>query len=386
MSQSEWLDKDFYADLGVSAGASHDEIRKAYRKLARESHPDSHPGDKAAEERFKKVSAAYDVVGDEKKRQEYDQLRKMAAGGMGGFRGGFGGGGGQADFDLSDLFGQAGGAGGAGGFSDLFGGIFNRGAGGAGGSRRNPSRGEDMETSITVGFREAAKGEPVEITFTAPSTCTTCSGSGARPGTSTRTCATCVGSGYVNRSQGAFGFSEPCPDCSGQGTIVDDPCPDCGGAGMTTRPRSMTIRIPAGIEDGKRIRLAGKGQAGFRGAPAGDLYVTVNVRKDPVFTREGNDLLVDVPVSYPELIAGGKVSVPTLDGRVTIKIPANSREGQSLRVRGRGIAPSHGPVGSLRATLKVTTPPAGVGAEELAAYAAALEAAGYDPRAGWPGA
>lgn len=386
MSQTEWAERDYYADLGVSKDADQNEIRKAYRKLARESHPDSHPGDTAAEEKFKRVSTAYDVVGDEAKRKEYDEFRRMVA--SGGFPGGGGAGYGRAgqagDFDVSDLFGGAAGGAGQGGFGDLFGGLFNRGEGrGAG---RQSTRGESIETSVTIGFRDAALGKPVEIAITAPSTCTTCSGSGAKPGTSPRTCSTCQGAGYVNRSQGPFGFSEPCPQCGGAGTIIDDPCPDCAGAGTTTRTRHFTVKIPAGIEDGKRIRLAGKGQAGFRGAPAGDLFVAVHVRPDPVFTRDGNDLLLEVPVSYPELVRGTKVSIPTLDGRVTVRVPENSRDGQVLRVRGRGISPQSGQAGSLRATLRVVTPPAGAASEELAAYAAALDASGFDPRSGWSGA
>lgn len=399
MSQSDWVDRDFYADLGVSKDASQNDIRKAYRKLARESHPDSHPGDAAAEEKFKKVSTAYDVVGDESKRKEYDEIRQLAAsgyGGVGGGGGGFGGGryrrsgggagAGAEEFDISDLFG--GGAAGAqsGGFGDIFGGLFNRGAGAGGGGRQASTRGENIETSVTVGFRDAALGKPVEIAVTAPSTCNTCSGSGAKPGTTPRTCGSCQGAGYVNRSQGPFGFSEPCPECGGAGTIIDDPCPECRGAGTTTRTRHFTVKIPAGIEDGKRIRLQGKGQAGFRGAPAGDLFVTVHVREDKVFSRDGNDLLLELPVSYPELIRGTKVSIPTLDGRVTVRVPENSRDGHVLRVRGRGINPQSGNPGSLRATLRVVTPPAGAASAELAAYAEALDASGFDPRAGWQGA
>ncbi|WP_333618573.1 DnaJ C-terminal domain-containing protein [Dietzia sp.] len=394
MSQSEWVDRDYYADLGVSKDADQNEIRKAYRKLARESHPDSHPGDTAAEEKFKKVSTAYDVIGDEAKRKEYDEIRSLAASGGYGYggRGGFGGhagAGGAADFDVSDLFGAAGaagGAGGAGGFGDIFGGLFNGGGRGASPGGRASNRGENIETSVTIGFRDAALGKPVEISFTAPSTCNTCSGSGARPGTSPRTCRTCQGAGYINRSQGPFGFSEPCPECGGAGTVIDDPCPECRGEGTTMRTRHFTVKIPAGIEDGKRIRLSGKGQAGFRGAPAGDLFVTVHVRQDKVFSRDGNDLLLDVPVSYPELVQGTKVSIPTLEGRVTVKVPENSKDGQVLRVRGRGIAPAKGATGALRATLRVAMPPKGAAEKELAAYAEALEASGFDPRSGWPGA
>jgi len=401
VSQREWVEKDYYADLGVSKKATQDEIRKAYRKLARESHPDNHPGDTAAEERFKKYGEAHDVLGDPAKRKEYDEFRSMVgSGGAGAFGGGFpprpGGAGGFAqggqEFDFGDLFGgtAAGGAGGAGGFSDIFGGLFNSArAGGAGGAaaggQQRPRGGQDVETSLRLSFREAALGETVQIKLTSPSPCLTCHGSGAKPGTSPKVCSTCHGSGMVSRSQGAFGFSEPCRDCGGSGSRIEDPCTDCGGSGVTTRTRTINVKVPAGVEDGQRIRLSGQGEAGFRGAPSGDLYVTVEVQSDPVFRRDGANLELDLPVSYPELVRGAQVSVPTLTGRVTVKVPAGSRDGQVLRVRGRGIT-RKGSTGDLRVTLRVATPPAGTAEDELAAYDEALRAAGYDPRAGWAGA
>lgn len=395
MSQREWVEKDYYAELGVSKSATQDEIRKAYRKLARENHPDSNPGNSAAEEKFKRVSEANDVLGDPAKRKEYDEFRAMVSsgGGFGGFRPGGAGGGttyttSGGDFDLGDLFGGAGGAGGAGGFSDLFGGLFNQARGGGGAGRaqsQRPRGGQDVETTLTLTFREAALGETVQIKLSSASPCLTCHGSGARPGTSPKVCGTCHGAGVTQRSQGAFGFAEPCTDCGGTGSKIDDPCPDCAGSGVTHRTRTINVKVPAGVEDGQRIRLSGQGEAGFRGAPSGDLYVTVTVRKDEVFTRDGADLFVDLPVSYPELVRGAQVSVPTLTGRVTVKVPAGSRDGQILRVRGRGIARKSG-TGDLKVTLRVATPPAGTAEAELAAYDDALRAAGYDPRSDWAGA
>jgi len=386
VSQRDWVEKDYYAELGVSKNATQDEIRKAYRKLARENHPDSKPGDKAAEEKFKRISEANDVVGDPARRKEYDDFRaQVASGGFGGFAPS---GGGTTytttgDFDLGDLFG--GGAGGSGGFSDLFGGLFTQSSGGGGRGRAERQRGgQDVETSLTLSFREAALGETVQIKLSSPSPCLTCHGSGARPGTSPKVCSTCHGSGVIQRTQGAFGFAEPCPDCGGTGSRIEDPCPDCGGSGVTNRTRTINVKVPAGVQDGQRIRLSGQGEAGFRGAPSGDLYVTVTVQKDRVFDRDGADLLVDLPVSYPELVRGAQVSVPTLTGRVTVKVPAGSRDGQTLRVRGRGIARKSG-TGDLMVTLRVATPPAGMAEAELAAYDDALRAAGFDPRSGWAG-
>lgn len=395
MNQREWVEKDYYAELGVSKTATQDEIRKAYRKLARENHPDSNPGNTAAEEKFKRISEAHDVVGDQAKRKEYDEFRSVVSQGGGGGRSGFRPGGGGTytstggDFDIGDLFGGAAGAGGGGGagFSDLFGGLFtqSRGGGADRGAASRPRGGQDVETALTLTFREAALGETVQIKLSSPSPCLTCHGSGARPGTSPKVCGTCHGAGMVTRNQGAFGFAEPCTDCGGTGSKIDDPCSDCAGSGVTNRTRTINVKVPAGVENGQRIRLSGQGEAGFRGAPSGDLYVTVTVQRDAVFTRDGADLLVDLPVSYPELVRGAQVSVPTLTGRVTVKVPGGSRDGQILRVRGRGIARKSG-TGDLKVTLRVATPPAGTAEAELAAYDAALREAGYDPRSGWAGA
>ena len=306
MTQREWADKDFYADLGVSKSASQDDIKKAYRKLARENHPDKNPGNTAAEEKFKRVSEAYSVVGDEDKRREYDELRQALAGGFR-FPGAAPGGGRGFDFDVSDLFGGgfsgfggdtgAGGAAGsgAGGFGDFLGGFVNR-----GGNRPKARRGADVETEITLDFREAAQGVTIPLQLTNPAPCTNCNGSGAAPGTSPVTCTTCNGSGFTKEQKGAFAFSAPCPDCAGQGTRIETPCSECSGTGVTTRRRTITVRVPAGVVDGQKVRLAGQGEAGLRGRPAGDLFVTVHVRPDEVFTRSGNNLEVTVPVSFGE--------------------------------------------------------------------------------------
>ena len=390
MSQREWAEKDYYAELGVSKSATQDEIRKAYRKLARDNHPDSNPGNQSAEEKFKRVSEANNVLSDPEKRKEYDEVRDMVSGGgLGGFGGFRQGGGSGGGFDINDLFAQAqsggGGGAGSGGFSDIFGGLFNRGGGAPGSGTRSANRGgNDVETSLRISFREAALGDTVSIKLASASPCVTCHGSGAKPGTSPKVCGKCHGTGMVNRQQGAFAFSEPCSACGSTGSVIDDPCTTCDGTGVSNRERTINVRIPAGVEDGQRIRLAGQGEAGFRGAPSGDLYVTVQVDKDKIFERDGADLLLEVPVSYPELVLGGQVSVPTLTGRVTLKVPAGSLDGQTLRLRGRGIERKSG-TGDLLVTLRVATPPSGTAEAELETYAEALRTAGYDPRGDWDG-
>lgn len=390
----EWLEKDFYKDLGVSSGATQDEIKKAYRKLARDLHPDKNPGDSKAEERFKAVSEANAVLSDPEKRKEYDEARKLFAGGGGFGRGGFSPGGGygqpgggfSGEFNLGDIFGANAGAGGAdSGLGDLLGGLFNR--GGTRASSR-PRRGSDVETETTLGFREAAQGVTVPLRMTSPAACTTCHGSGAKPGTSPRVCPHCNGTGVVSRNQGAFGFSEPCEDCRGTGSIIDDPCVDCRGSGIQNRTRTITVRIPPGVRDGQRIRLAGQGEAGLRGAPPGDLYVTVHVSQDKVFGRNGDDLTLVLPVSYAELVLGTTVSVPTLDGRVGVKVPPGTADGRTLRVRGRGVPKRDGGAGDLLVTVKVAVPQKldDNATEALRRYAEAEKTSGFDPRAGWAGA
>ncbi|MEV5648283.1 molecular chaperone DnaJ [Nocardia sp. NPDC052254] len=387
----EWLEKDFYKELGISSSASSDEIKKAYRKLARDLHPDKNPGDTKAEERFKAVSEAHAVLSDPEKRKEYDEARRLfASGGFG--RGGYapgggytGGGGFSQEFNLGDIFGGAQAGAGDGGLGDILGGLFNR-----GGTRTTsrPRRGSDVETETTLGFREAAQGVTVPLRMTSPSPCTTCHGSGAKPGTSPRVCPHCNGSGVISRNQGAFGFSEPCDDCRGTGSIIDDPCADCHGTGVQNRTRTITVRIPPGVRDGQRIRLAGQGEAGLRGAPAGDLFVSVHVSQDKVFGRNGDDLTLVLPVSYSELVLGTTVSVPTLEGRVGVKVPPGTADGRTLRVRGRGVPKRGGGAGDLLVTVKVAVPQKldDEAAEALRQYAEAEKVGGFDPRAGWAGA
>ena len=387
MAQREWVEKDFYKELGVSSDATADEIKRAARKLLAEHHPDRNPGNAGAEDRYKAVSEAKEVLTDQAKKKEYDETRRLFA--NGGFGRRYGGGGGGfsgdgAEFNLGDLFDQAGQTGGA-NIGDLFGGLFGRGAQQPRPSR--PRRGNDLETETELSFLEATKGVAMPLRLTSPAPCTNCHGSGARPGTSPKVCANCNGSGVINRNQGAFGFSEPCTECRGSGSIIEEPCNDCKGTGVTTRTRTINVRIPPGVEDGQRIRLAGQGEAGLRGAPSGDLYVTVHVRPDKVFGRSGDDLTVSVPVSFHELALGTTLSVPTLEGKVGVRVPKGTSDGRILRVRGRGVPKRAGGHGDLLVTVKVAVPPnlEGEAAEALEAYAKAERASGFDPRANWAG-
>ncbi|MCP2169802.1 molecular chaperone DnaJ [Goodfellowiella coeruleoviolacea] len=382
MSARDWIEKDFYRELGVSSDASADEIKKAYRKLARELHPDANPGNTTAEARFKSISEAYGVLSDPDKRKQYDEARRLFAGG-GGFGGGqfgFPGGGGAGGFDLGDLFTRGGGTAGAGGLGDLLGGLFNRGRGGAASANR-PRRGEDVETDIRVDFTEAIQGATVSLQLSSPATCDLCHGSGAKPGTTPRTCPTCSGSGLVTRSQGAFAFSEPCQDCRGTGRLIDQPCPQCAGEGVSTKTRTLTVRIPPGVDDGQRIRLAGQGEPGRNGGPTGDLFVRVHVAPHPVFGRSGNDLTLTMPVTFPELALGTTLSVPTLDGKVTVKVPAGTPSGRVLRVPGKGVKRRDGQTGALLVTLQVAVPARMDPEAEAALRAYAEASAEHDPRA-----
>jgi len=390
MSTRDFIEKDYYAALGVAQDADAAAIKKAYRQLARDLHPDKNPGNTDAENRFKEVSEAYDVLSDPKRRAEYDEARRLfgsgGAGARAGFPGGFpgGAGGGQA-FDLGDLFGAAGGGrtGGAGGLGDLFGGLFGGGGAGAGSARARsqaasgPARGQDVETEATLSFEEAVLGVTVPLRMQSPGTCPTCHGSGARPGTSPHTCPVCQGAGVTSRSQGAFAFSEPCRNCRGTGQVVDDPCPTCAGNGVTNQTRTITVRIPAGVKDGQRIRLAGKGAPGRRGGPAGDLFVVVHVSEHELFGRKGNDLTLTVPITFAEATLGATLTVPTLDGNVTLKVPAGTASGQTLRVRGRGV-PGKGRAGDLLVTVEVAVPKRLTPAAEDAVKV--LEAELGDPR------
>jgi molecular chaperone DnaJ len=380
MSAREWIGKDFYRELGVSSDATADEIKKAYRKLAKENHPDANSGNAQAEQKFKAVSEAYGVLSDASKRKEYDEARRLFGGGGGGFN--FPGGGGGGSFDVGDIFGQAG-AGqqqGFGGLGDILGGLFGRGRTTAGATANRPQRGADVETDVRIDFVEAVKGATLPLRLSSPATCSTCGGNGARPGTSPRTCPTCSGSGLVSRSQGAFAFSEPCRDCRGRGQLIDDPCPECGGEGVSTRTRTLTVRIPSGVDDDQRIRLAGQGEPGRGGAQAGDLYVRVHVAPHALFGRKGLDLTISVPVDFTELALGTTITVPTLEGKVSLKVPPGTSSGRVLRVRGKGIAKRDGAQGDLLVTLTAAIPAKldDKAREALQAYAEAM--AGHDPR------
>lgn len=361
MSTKDYVEKDYYKALGVTKSAGQPDIKKAYRKLARELHPDANPGDARAEARFKEVSEAYSVLSDGKTRKEYDDARRLFGGGMPGFGGGSGGFGGfpggapagsdgtGAGFDLGDLFG-----GGGSRVGDMFGGLF----GGGRGSRSRtgtPARGGDVETEISLGFDESVAGVTVPLRLASPHACRTCHGNGARPGTTPQTCPVCHGQGLVTRNQGAFAFSEPCTECRGTGQIITDPCPDCAGTGVQTGVRTITVRIPAGVKDGQRIRIAGKGSPGERGGRAGDLFVVVHVKTHPLFGRSGDDLTLTLPVTFPEAALGATVRVPTLGATVTLKLPSGTANGRTFRVRGKGVARRSG-TGDLLVTVEVAVP------------------------------
>jgi molecular chaperone DnaJ len=343
----EWFDKDYYQVLGVPKNASAAEIKKAYRKLAQQYHPDANPGNKAAEDRFKEISAAHDVLGDEDKRRQYDQVRDMAASGFG--AGGFGGGGfpGGGRVRFEDLGGFD-----VGDLGDLFGGLFG---GAARGRGRRTMRGADLETDVTVSFDEAMSGTTVPVRLQGPAPCETCHGSGAAPGTSPVDCPQCGGLGQVAVNQGPFQMSQTCPRCHGAGRIVESPCPTCGGTGSRRRARTFQVRVPAGVKDGARIRLSGKGESGSAGGPTGDLFVRVRVRPHAFFGRNGSDLTVTLPVTFAEAALGANVEVPTLNGPVTMKVPPGTPNGKTFRLKGKG-APRRNGRGDLLVTVDVQVP------------------------------
>ncbi|MEV4491074.1 molecular chaperone DnaJ [Micromonospora coxensis] len=361
MSSKDWIEKDYYAMLGVQKSASSDDIKKAYRKLARESHPDHNPGDPKAEERFKAVSEAYAVLGDEAKRREYDEMRSLF--GSGAFRRGARGGGQPGagmPFDVSDLFGGAAGGGdtrfGGGGFTDLFSTIFSGGGAGGPARARGPARGRDVEAEVALDFDDAVRGVTLPLSLRAPGVCDTCHGNGAKPGTQPKACPVCHGAGVTNRNQGSFSFSEPCRNCQGVGTVVEEKCPECQGTGGVTKTRTLNVRFPAGVADGQRIRLAGRGEPGERGGPAGDLFVQVKVRPDELFGRTGDDLTLTVPITFVEAVLGTDLRVPTLDGAVTLRVPPGTPSGRVLRARGKGVVRKDGRAGDLLVTLDVVVP------------------------------
>ncbi|WP_255949115.1 molecular chaperone DnaJ [Streptomyces odontomachi] len=388
MSTKDFIEKDFYKVLGVPKDATEAEIKKAYRKLARENHPDANKGNAKAEERFKEISEANDVLGDPKKRKEYDDARALF--GNGGFRPGPGAGGGTFNFDLGDLFGGSGapggGAGGAGGFGgglgDVFGGLFGRGGAGGAGTRVQPRRGQDIESEVTLSFTEAINGATVPLRMSSQAPCKACSGTGDKNGTP-RVCPTCVGTGQVSRGGGGgFSLTDPCVDCKGRGLIAQDPCDVCKGSGRAKSSRTMQVRIPAGVSNGQRIRLRGKGTPGERGGPAGDLYVIVHVDAHPVFGRKDDNLTVTVPVTFTEAALGGEVKVPTLGGPpVTLKLPEGTPNGRTMRARGKGAVRKDGTRGDLLVTVEVVVPKnvTGPARDALETYRKAT--AEEDPRA-----
>ncbi|MCB8902326.1 MULTISPECIES: molecular chaperone DnaJ [unclassified Streptomyces] len=364
MSTKDFVEKDYYKVLGVPKDATEAEIKKAYRKLARENHPDANKNDAKAEERFKEISEANDILGDPKKRKEYDEARALFGNGAlfnQGGRSPGGHGGGSFNFDLGDLFGGTqGGAGGGfggggGGIGDVFGGLFNRGAGA--GTRTQPRRGQDIESEVTLSFTEAIEGATVPLRMSSQQPCTACSGTGDKNGTP-RVCPTCVGTGQVSRgSGGGFSLTDPCVDCKGRGLIAENPCEVCKGSGRAKSSRTMQVRIPAGVSDNQKIRLRGKGAPGERGGQNGDLYVVVHVDTHPVFGRKDDNLTVTVPVSFTEAALGGEVKVPTLGGpAVTLKLPAGTPNGRTMRARGKGAVRKDGTRGDLLVTVEVAVP------------------------------
>jgi molecular chaperone DnaJ len=346
-AQREWFEKDYYEILGVPETAPAKDISKAYRKLARELHPDKNPGDTAAEERFKAVSAAYDVLGDEAKRAEYDEVRRLGPiGGMGGMSGGPGG----FTFNVDA----------SGGLGDLLGQMFGRrggqGTGPGAGSGVGPRRGADVHAELTLDFVDAVHGLTTTLHLTSDAQCSTCHGSGAKPGTTPKLCPQCGGRGVIDDNQGLFSFSTPCRRCGGGGTVIDDPCPTCRGTGVEKRAREVQARIPAGVSDGQTIRLKGRGAPGRNGGPAGDLLVDIHVNRHPRFGRSGNNLTVRVPVTFAQAALGADIAVPTLDGRdVKLRLRPGTQPGSRHRVKNRGIATGKG-TGDLIVTVDVVVP------------------------------
>ena len=375
MAQQEWLEKDYYKVLGVSGKATEDEIRRAYRKLAKEYHPDHNPGN---EEKFKEVSAAHDVLSDPAKRKEYDEIRRLGPmGGMFGGRGGAGrgaGGSGAFTFTADDL-------------GDMLGGLFGRARGGNGGpggpgtrtTTVGPQRGADLEAQLHLSFEEAVNGVTTTVNVTSEAACHTCHGSGAAPGTTPSTCPECSGRGVIDDNQGFFSFSRTCPRCAGRGVIVETPCPTCNGRGVEVRPRQVKVRVPPGVEDSQRIRRKGGGGAGRNGGPAGDLFVQVKVAAHPLFGRKGKDLTLTVPVTFAEAALGAEITVPTLEEPVKLKVPPGTRSGRTFRIRGRGVDNGKA-MGDLLATVEVAVPKHLSAAEREAIEALAV-ASQESPRA-----
>ena len=326
--------RDYYEVLGVDKGASSPEIKKAFRRIAMKYHPDRNSDDKNSDEKFKEAQEAYEVLGDEEKKSAYDRF------GHAGVDGNAGGGGGGAGF--GDIFG------------DVFGDIFG---GGGGGGRGGPARGSDLRYDLQLDLEDAVKGKTVQIDVPTMTACEPCDGSGARKGSSPVTCTTCQGAGQVRMAQGFFSVQQTCPTCHGRGQMISDPCGSCRGQGVREERKTLSVKIPAGVDTGDRIRLSGKGEAGPYGGPAGDLYVQMVVRKHPIFVRDDSNLHCEVPISFAQAALGGDLEVPTLSGKVKLKIPAETQSGKLFRLRGKGVAPVRGGgVGDLLCRVVLETP------------------------------
>ena len=329
--------RDYYEILGVSRDSDEKEIKKAYRRIAMKNHPDRNPDDPKAEDIFKEATEAYEVLSDSEKRSAYDRFGHDA---VGGGAGGFGGGAGGAGF--SDIFG------------DVFGDIFG---GGGGGRQRGPQRGADLRYTLEIDLEQAVRGTTAKIRIPTLVSCKTCDGSGAKKGSTPLTCGTCNGVGQVRMQQGFFAVQQTCPNCRGTGTIISDPCNDCHGQGRVEETKTLSVKVPPGVDTGDRIRLSGEGEASPDGGPAGDLYVQMSVRPHPIFKRDGKHLHCEVPIGFADAALGGELDVPALDGRVKLKIPAETQTGKSFRLRGKGITPVRGgSTGDLICKVVVETP------------------------------
>lgn len=329
--------RDYYEVLGVDRGAAEGDLKKAYRRLAMKFHPDRNPDDKNAEEKFKEASEAYEVLTDPDKRAAYDRF-------------------GHDGLDPN----QAGGFGGQGNFGDIFGDVFGDifgGSRGAGGGRSGPARGSDLRFNMSLSLEQAVSGDTVEVRIPVLATCQECDGSGAAEGSSPVTCTDCNGVGQIRVSQGFFSLQQTCPRCRGSGTMITDPCRKCGGAGRVERNKALSVKVPPGVDSGDRIRLSGEGEAGPHGGPSGDLYVQIEVKDHPIFVRDGRNLFCEVPVSFPDAALGGELEVPTLDGRVKLKVPAETQTGKVFRLRGKGVTQVRGTgVGDLLCKVVIETP------------------------------